>query len=171
MTALSLMTASRPVFAATSDLATAISDLDRAEVLRDAGLTTEAETLLARVAGQFGAQRMPQARGEAEFHLSRSLMRHDPVAAERMARTAARRFAALGSAGWAARADAVRLESRLRTRPLGPQCAHRRRHRAHGIRSRTAASAPRRPPCASTRAATAADGCRASMRAPPPRCG
>ncbi|WP_336641313.1 CHAT domain-containing protein [Microbacterium sp. USHLN272] len=119
VTALSLMTASRPVFAATSDLATAISDLDRAEVLRDAGLTTEAETLLARVAGQFGAQRMPQARGEAEFHLSRSLMRHDPVAAERMARTAARRFAALGSAGWAARADAVRLESRLRTRPSG----------------------------------------------------
>lgn len=119
VTALSLMTASRPTLAATSDLAAAISDLDRAEVLRDAGLTTEAEELLARVAAQFGAQRMPQARGEAEFHLARSLLRHDPAAAERMARTAARRFAALGSAGWAARADAVRLEARMRARTSG----------------------------------------------------
>ncbi|MFS0853347.1 CHAT domain-containing protein [Microbacterium sp. 179-I 3D4 NHS] len=113
VTALALMTRSRPTLAATSDLAAAISDLDRAEVLRDAGLTTEAEALLARVARQFGSQRMPQARGEAEFHLARSLLRHDPPAAERVARAAARRFTALGSAGWAARAEALRLEARL----------------------------------------------------------
>lgn len=112
--ALSLMTRSRPVLAATSDLAAAISDLDRAEVLRDAGLTTEAEALLARVAEQFGAQRMPQARGEAELHLARSLLRHDPAAAERTARRAARRFTALGSEGWAARAEAVRCEAARR---------------------------------------------------------
>ena len=117
--ALSLMTASRPTLAATSDLAAAISDLDRAEVLRDAGLATEAEALLAAVAARFGTQRMPQARGEAEFHLARSLLRHDPPGAERMARTAARRFAALGNEGWAARADAVRLDARLRTRRHG----------------------------------------------------
>jgi tetratricopeptide (TPR) repeat protein len=113
VTALALMTRSRPTLAATSDLAAAISDLDRAEVLRDAGLTTEAESLLSQVAVQFGAQRMRQARGEAELHLARSLLRHDPTAAERTARTAARRFAALGSAGWEARADAVRLEAGL----------------------------------------------------------
>ncbi|KQR48595.1 hypothetical protein ASF87_06910 [Microbacterium sp. Leaf161] len=117
VTALGLMTSSRPILAATSDLAAAISDLDRAEVLRDAGLTTEAEELLGAVAVQFGAQRMRQARGEAEFHLARSLLRHDAASAERAAATASRRFTALGSEGWAARAEAVRLEARLRARP------------------------------------------------------
>ena len=120
VTALTQMTQSRPKLAAISDLAAAISDLDRAEVLRDAGLTTEAEALLAQVAAQFGAQRMRQARGEAEFHLARSLLRHDPSAAERAARTAARRFTALANHGWAARADAVRLEARQRARPQRP---------------------------------------------------
>ena len=120
VTALALMTQSRPILAATSDLAAAISDLDRAEVLRDAGLTTEAEELLGAVAVQFGVQRMRQARGEAEFHLARSLLRHDASAAERAAATASRRFAALGSEGWAARAEAVRLEARLRARPKTP---------------------------------------------------
>lgn len=120
VTALTLMTRSRPELAAISDLAAAISDLDRAEVLRDAGLTTEAEALLERVAVQFGAQRMRQARGEAEFHLARSLLRHDADAAERAARTAARRFTALANDGWAARAEAVRLEARQRTKPDRP---------------------------------------------------
>jgi len=120
VTALTLMTQSRPKLAAISDLAAAISDLDRAEVLRDAGLTTEAEALLGRVAGEFGAQRMRQARGEAEFHLARSLLRHDPVAAERAARTSARRFTALANHGWAARAEAVRLEAQQRARPDRP---------------------------------------------------
>lgn len=117
ITALNLMTASRPTLAATSDLAAAISDLDRAEVLRDAGLTTEAEGLLDEVATRFGAQRMRQARGEAEFHLARSLLRHDPASAERTAARAARRFASLGSDGWSARAQGVRLEAALRARP------------------------------------------------------
>lgn len=123
VTALGLMTRSRPILAATSDLAAAISDLDRAEVLRDAGLTTEAEALLGAVAARFGAQRMRQARGEAEFHLARSLLRHDATGAERAAATASRRFLALGSESWAARADAVRLEARLRTRPRKPPTA------------------------------------------------
>ncbi len=117
VTALTQMTRSRPKLAAISDLAAAISDLDRAEVLRDAGLTTEAEALLAQVAAEFGAQRMRQARGEAEFHLARSLLRHEPAAAERAARTAARRFTALANHGWAARADAVRLEAGQRAHP------------------------------------------------------
>lgn len=120
VTALTLMTRSRPKLAAISDLAAAISDLDRAEVLRDAGLTTEAEALLEQVATQFGAQRMRQARGESEFHLARSLLRHDPAAAERAARTAARRFTALANHGWAARAEAVRLEAQQRARPRRP---------------------------------------------------
>lgn len=120
VTALTLMTRSRPTLAAVSDLAAAISDLDRAEVLRDAGLTTEAEALLAQVSRAFGAQRMRQARGEAEFHLARSLLRHDPGAAERAARTAFRRFTSLDNQSWAARAAAVRLEAQQRSRPLRP---------------------------------------------------
>ncbi|ALX66093.1 CHAT domain-containing protein [Microbacterium sp. XT11] len=135
VTALEMMTRSRPVLAASSDLAAAISDLDRAEVLRDAGLTTEAETLLGEVAARFGAQRMRQARGEAEFHLARSLLRHDLRAAERTAAMASRRFAALGSDGWAARAEAVLLEARVR--------AHRGRHASPDDVARTAAALDR----------------------------
>ncbi|MDF2561026.1 MAG: hypothetical protein K0R99_2472 [Microbacterium sp.] len=120
VTALTLMTRSRPTLAAISDLAAAISDLDRAEVLRDAGLTTEAEVLLGRVAAEFGAQRMRQSRAEAEFHLARSLLRHDAAAAERTARTAARHFTALANHGWAARAEAVRLEAQQRAKPDRP---------------------------------------------------
>ena len=66
----------------------AISDLDRAEVLREAGLTREAEALLAGAAGAFGATRMPKERAEAEFHLARSLLTHDPQRARRVAAAA-----------------------------------------------------------------------------------
>ncbi len=112
VTALALMMRSRPVFVETSALSTAIADLDRAEVLRDAGLTDEAEALLTEVAARFGAQRMRQARGEAEFQLARSQLRHDPAAALRTARLSRRRFEGLNSEGWAARAASVELEAR-----------------------------------------------------------
>jgi tetratricopeptide (TPR) repeat protein len=96
-----------------SPVNSAIGDLDRAEVLRDAGLTTEAERILERVAGVFGSHRMRQARAEAEVSLARSLLTHSPARAARVARAAARRFAALGSESWTARADAVRLRALL----------------------------------------------------------
>lgn len=119
VTALDLITRSRPVIAAASEVGAAISDLDRAEVLRDAGLVTEAEELLEKVARMFGAQRMRQSRAEAEFHLARSLLTHDATGSARVARTAARRFRSLGSDSWAARAEAVRLDAltRLGTPP------------------------------------------------------
>lgn len=120
VTALDLMAQSRPIIAANSDVSAAMSDLDRAEVLRDAGLVDEAERLLEAVAVTFGAARMPQARGEAEFHLARSLLRHDPARAERVARAAARRFRALGGSSWAARSDAIRLDARLATGKTPP---------------------------------------------------
>ncbi|MFT3798090.1 CHAT domain-containing protein [Microbacterium sp.] len=107
------MATARPVIAGISAANAAIGDVDRAEALRDAGLTTEAERALADAATVFGRNRMPQARAEAEFHLSRSLLRHDPARAARVARTAAGRFAALGARSWAARADAVRLRAGL----------------------------------------------------------
>jgi len=107
------MSAARPVLAGFSPANAAICDSDRAEVLRDAGLVTEAERLLESAAAAFGADGMPQARAEAELHLASSLLRHDPARAEQVARTAARRFRSVGSASWAARADGIRLRSRL----------------------------------------------------------
>ncbi|MFA4897514.1 MULTISPECIES: CHAT domain-containing protein [Microbacterium] len=111
--ALELMARSRPVIAAGSPEGAAMSDLDRAEVLRDAGLVDEAERLLDSVATTFGAARMRQSQAEAEYHLARSLVRHDPARAEGVARSAARRFRALGAESWAARSDAIRLDARL----------------------------------------------------------
>lgn len=111
--ALNRMSMARGVMERASAVNGAICDLDRAEVLRDAGLTTEAESALERVARVFGAHRMPQARGEAEVHLARSLLAHDPAAAARTAASAARRFRGIGSDAWAARADAVRIRAQL----------------------------------------------------------
>jgi len=115
----------------TSPVAGAIGDLDRAEVLRDAGLTGEAERTLAEVASVFGAHRMPQSRAEAELQLARSLLAHDRVRAAQVAGTAARRFARLESEAWMAQADAIRLRALLapdstrdrgrRRRPVTPQ--------------------------------------------------
>jgi len=111
--ALELMAQSRPVIAASSREGAAMSDLDRAEVLRDAGLVDEAEHLLASVAATFGASRMRQAQAESEYHLARSLLRHDPQRAQRVAKAAARRFRTLGADSWAARSDAIRLDAQL----------------------------------------------------------
>ncbi|MFB7249344.1 CHAT domain-containing protein [Microbacterium sp. NPDC056234] len=111
LAALDLMARSRPVIAAESDVSAAMSDLDRAEVLRDAGLVDEAEHLLEAVAVIFGAAKMRQARAEAEFHLARSLLQHDPTRAAKVAGAAARRFRSLGSDSWAARCSAVRIDA------------------------------------------------------------
>ncbi len=99
--------------AAVSTVAAAIGDVDRAEVLRDAGLTTEAERILAATARVFGAQRMPQSRADAELSLARSQLTHDPAAAARTAGAAARRFRRLGNTTGAARADGVRVRAAL----------------------------------------------------------
>lgn len=111
--ALDAMDRARRVLGDDSSVNGAICDLDRAEVLRDAGLPTQAERILERVARTFGAHGMRQARAEAEFHLARSLLGHDPVAAARVAGAAARRFRGLGSTSWAIRADAVRARAAL----------------------------------------------------------
>jgi len=111
--ALDAMDRARRVLGDDSSVNGAICDVDRAEVLRDAGLPTEAERILARVARTFGAHGMRQSRAEAEFHLARSLLGHDPVAAARVAGVAARRFRSLGSTSWAVRADALRVRAAL----------------------------------------------------------
>jgi len=125
--ALERMSAGR-VIAATSPVNAAICDADRAEVLRDAGLATEAERLLAETARTFGAHGMRQQRAETELHLARSLLTHSPDRAAQFAASAARRFRALGSASWAARADAVRLRARLSGGQVGHIGSRARQH-------------------------------------------
>ncbi len=107
------MGAARPVIAEASAANTAICDVDMAEVLRDAGLVTEAERLLREAAPAFRANGMPQARAEAELQLAKSLLRHDPVDAARVAARAARHLDALGATSWADRARGIRLRALL----------------------------------------------------------
>jgi tetratricopeptide (TPR) repeat protein len=111
--ALESMSEARPVMEHASVVNAAICDLDRAEVLRDAGLSSEAERALERVARVFGANRMLQARAEAELNLARSQLAHDPATAARTAAGAARRFRAVDSAAWAAQAEGVRVRAEL----------------------------------------------------------
>ncbi|MFT4230718.1 MAG: hypothetical protein QM602_10550, partial [Microbacterium sp.] len=79
--ALAAMGEARSVLAGLSPASAAIGDVDRAEVLRDAGLTGEAERILASSAVVFGRQRLPQARAEAEVALAAAQLTHDPAAA------------------------------------------------------------------------------------------
>ncbi|GAA3649324.1 CHAT domain-containing protein [Microbacterium marinilacus] len=118
VTALERMSEARPIMAS-SPVNEAICDLDRAEVLREAGQVLEAERTLAGVARSFGAARMPQSRAEAEFHLARSLLAHDPARSADVAAAAARRFRGLRSPGWVARADGVRLRALLELSDAG----------------------------------------------------
>ncbi|SIT87316.1 CHAT domain-containing protein [Microbacterium sp. RU33B] len=111
--ALQQMLSARSVLGPVSPVHAAIGDVDRAEVLRDAGLPREAEALLAKAAVTFGSTRMPRSRAEAEFNLARSLLAHDAPQARRIASSSARRFDALGNAPWAARARALRLRAEL----------------------------------------------------------
>ena len=113
ITAMRIMSSARNTLVDVSPVFAAVCDVDRAEVLRDAGHTIEAERILAHAATVFGRQRMPQSRGEAEYHLARSLLAHDPVRARPVATRAARRFRTVGNDSWAARADAVRLRAEL----------------------------------------------------------
>ncbi|AZC15090.1 CHAT domain-containing protein [Microbacterium sp. ABRD28] len=134
VTALEAMLTARPA-AATTPVAGAVGDMDRAEVLREAGQTTEAERLLERVAAVFGAHRMPQSRAEAEFQLARSLLTHDPERARKVALAASRRFQRLGNEAWAHRAEAIRLRAQLHTSRPGsrPELAERVEETAAGL--------------------------------------
>lgn len=111
--ALREMASARATLSDVSDMHAAIGDVDRAEVLRDAGLTGEAERILTASAAIFGRLRMPQMRAETEFALARSQLTHDPTAAARTAGVASRRFRSLGNETGAARAAGVRMRALL----------------------------------------------------------
>ncbi|MFC8682822.1 CHAT domain-containing protein [Microbacterium ureisolvens] len=91
----------------------AVNESDRAEVLREAGLVTEAERSLSAVSVAFGRHRAPRDRATADYHLARSLLSHDPSRAALVASASARRFTSIGSTGWAVRAQAIGLRARL----------------------------------------------------------
>lgn len=113
VTALKIMQSVRGALDGTSEMSAAIGELDRAEVLREAGLTTEAERSLEKVAQEFGRLGVVQDRAEAEYQLARSLLSHSPARAARVSAAARRRFRALGADGWATRAAALGLRARL----------------------------------------------------------
>lgn len=115
--ALRTMREAYAALSAASAVNAAICELDRAEVLRDAGMATDAERSLERVAQVFGAHRMRQAKGEAEYHLARSQLSHAPDLAAESAARAARTFRRIGSEWWALRADAVRMRALLDLQP------------------------------------------------------
>ena len=111
--ALRLMQGVRAPLDEESDVWAAINELDRAEVLRDAGLVGEAERSLDAVAQTFARHGARQDRAEAEFHLARSLLNHDPNAA-RVASTAARGASGRSAAtGGRSRAEAIKLRAQL----------------------------------------------------------
>lgn len=107
--ALRAMDAAQPVIAPVGSVMRAICEQDRAEALMAAGLEADARTALTTAARAYAARRLHQRRGEAELALARALAVTDPPAARRAARAAERRFAQIGSEGWAERAEVVRL--------------------------------------------------------------
>lgn len=130
VTALREMLAARPTLADASEIAAAICDVDRAQVLRDAGLSTEAERLLAQAASIFGRRHMPQASAEARFQLARSLLAHSPIASAKTATRSRQTFNRLGNETWEMRAEALRLRALLdggRTSGRAGENIHRRK--------------------------------------------
>ena len=92
----------------------AVALLDRAQVLLEAGLTTEADASLGRAADLFARQRL--ARDLAEVELAQAhcaLLARRPRDALRLARSARRRFARRGNLPWLARAELADCRARL----------------------------------------------------------
>lgn len=104
----------RHTLAPLSPVSLAVCDQDRAEVLLAAGLTDEARDVLHDVAAVFGRRRMRQQQAESELLLARlSVLAGEYAAGLRVARSAARRFAAHGSRTWALRAQVTSLAAEL----------------------------------------------------------
>jgi len=92
----------------------AVALLDRAHVLVDAGLVTEADQLLAEAAELFAAERLEH--DLAQVELSRAhcaLLVREPGRALDWARSARERFDARGNAPWLARAELAECQALL----------------------------------------------------------
>ncbi|WP_193604972.1 CHAT domain-containing protein [Nocardioides dongkuii] len=113
--ALALMEPAARVLAPLGEVSRAIGEQDRAEVLMAAGLVEEGRAALRSAARDYGTRRLRRRQAEAELVLARSLVWDDPAGARRIARRAARRFAAVGAEAWAARAEALALIAEVDT--------------------------------------------------------
>lgn len=92
----------------------AVALLDRAQVLLEAGLVSDAEASLLEAASLFAGQRLAHDLAETELALARcALLQHHPGLALERARAARRRFARRGNEDWAARAEVLEVRSRL----------------------------------------------------------
>ncbi len=108
--ALDAMTAASAAY----DLPLGISGLDRARVLNEAGLTREADLVLADVAAGFTRARDAQDLAETELERARcALVVDDVPAARRLAMKARDRFRRRGNAWWRRRAELVLLQGDL----------------------------------------------------------
>jgi tetratricopeptide (TPR) repeat protein len=107
--ALAQMESAASVLAPLSTVSRATCEQDRAEVLLAAGRVREAADALQAAADAYGAEGLPRFQAEAELVLAATLLHDEPVEARTVARSAARRFAAHDSAGWAARARAIEV--------------------------------------------------------------
>src|SRR5699024_11009376 len=91
-----------------------IALLDRAQVLFEVGLLTEADALLEQAAQSFEARGLTQDLGEVEVLRARCARLLGRLAdARALARAARERFGARGSATWVERARLVELRARL----------------------------------------------------------
>ncbi|GAB2505957.1 CHAT domain-containing protein [Promicromonospora xylanilytica] len=113
------------------DGARGIENLGRAEVLFEAGLVADAETMLAETVPELAESRLRPERAEAEHYWARSLLvlrRFDE--AQRVARLARRHFEAAGHAPRAVLARVLELEAALaparRAEPVARGLARRR---------------------------------------------
>ena len=111
--ALRLMDRARPAWAGESATYQALCEQDRAEVLRAAGLVSDASTVLQETIRVYGRARLRQYQAEAQLTLARMLLVIDPAAARGWARRAGRRFRQRNSTVWALRADAVAMSAEV----------------------------------------------------------
>ncbi|WP_155992109.1 CHAT domain-containing protein [Nocardioides sp. URHA0032] len=104
--ALRAMEQAHVVLEPVSPVVKATCEQDRAEVLLAAGLVSEGVRLLHRAAADYGRRRMRQRQAEAELALAINVQPFDARVALTAARSARRRFRALSSDVWRARAEA-----------------------------------------------------------------
>ncbi len=123
----------------TGEVSPAVALLDRAQVLLEAGLVTEADTTLGRAAGLFAEQRLTLDLAQVELARSQcALLLKRPGAALAQAQAARRRLARRGNAPWLARADLMVLRAQLDVL-LDAEPVDRRRLALLAARARTVA--------------------------------
>ncbi len=125
----------------------AVALLDRAQVLLEAGLTTDADRSLGRAAELFAGQGLSHDLAEVELARAHcALLARRPEAALRWARSARRRFVRRGNKPWSARAELAVCRARvavlLMTEPRPVASLVRVGERAAALGARAGGGAP-----------------------------